>query len=95
MEIPNADDIFGNDAYIRVEPICPDGGAYKLGAVREKPTCSIGGALHSYERPPPKKPWHAYGNLMAWGFGTGVGAMLLVAMLVRRIVGEQLLPAKL
>ena len=33
----------GNDYYIRIEPTCPLGGVYTLGAVGEKPKCSIAG----------------------------------------------------
>lgn len=37
--------------YLRNEtiPICPDGGTYSIGTIRELPTCSIGGTGHSLE----------------------------------------------
>src|SRR5258705_6374321 len=40
-DVPTDADLFGGDKYIETKPICPAGGTYTLGAVREKPTCSI------------------------------------------------------
>jgi len=36
-------DIVGAGKYLREQPVCPSGGAYTLGAVGVKPTCSIPG----------------------------------------------------
>jgi prepilin-type N-terminal cleavage/methylation domain-containing protein len=40
-DVPTDADLFGADKYIETKPSCPAGGTYNLGAVREKPTCSI------------------------------------------------------
>jgi prepilin-type N-terminal cleavage/methylation domain-containing protein len=40
-DVPTEADLFGPDKYIETKPTCPAGGTYTLGAVREKPTCSI------------------------------------------------------
>src|SRR3954470_7006367 len=40
-DVPTDADLFGPDKYIESKPTCPAGGNYTLGAVREKPTCSI------------------------------------------------------
>ena len=40
-DTPTDSDIFGPDNYIRIKSACPQGGIYRLGAVNEKPTCSI------------------------------------------------------
>ena len=45
-EIPSDSDIFGNSGYMRVQPVCPLGGTYTLGAVTQHPRCSIPG--HTY-----------------------------------------------
>ena len=42
-DIPADADLFGQDRYIAVKLACPEGGKYALGAVAEKPTCSIAG----------------------------------------------------
>jgi hypothetical protein len=42
-------DLFGEDKYLRQKPTCPAGGHYRLGAVDEKPACSIGGIEHTLE----------------------------------------------
>ncbi|GAB4462987.1 MAG: hypothetical protein OHK0029_30880 [Armatimonadaceae bacterium] len=41
--IPNDDDLFGADRYVKVKPECPVRGTYQLRAVSEPPTCTIGG----------------------------------------------------
>jgi len=40
-DVPTDADLFGADKYIESKPTCPAGGTYNLGAVREKPTCSV------------------------------------------------------
>src|SRR5258706_5076707 len=40
-DVPGDADLFGADKYIETKPLCPAGGTYTLGAVREKPTCSV------------------------------------------------------
>jgi prepilin-type N-terminal cleavage/methylation domain-containing protein len=40
-DVPTDADLFGPDKYIETKPSCPAGGSYNLGAVREKPTCSV------------------------------------------------------
>src|SRR5436190_15224099 len=40
-DVPTDADLFGPDKYIETKPTCPAGGSYTLGAVREKPTCSV------------------------------------------------------
>lgn len=42
-DIPTATDLYGATAYIRDEPLCPEGGKYVIGSVRQKPRCSIPG----------------------------------------------------
>jgi hypothetical protein len=46
MDIPNDTDLFGSSGYMAVKPVCPLGGTYTLGAVKEYPRCSIPG--HAY-----------------------------------------------
>lgn len=36
-------DLFGTNKYYRLKPICPEAGNYTIGAVGEKPRCSIPG----------------------------------------------------
>ncbi len=45
-DIPSETDIFGNNGYMKVKPVCPLGGTYTLGAVTQQPKCSIPG--HTY-----------------------------------------------
>lgn len=40
-DVPSEADLFGNGKAIRDRPGCPAGGTYNLGAVSEKPTCSV------------------------------------------------------
>ena len=40
-DVPTDADLFGPDKYIDPKPSCPAGGSYNLGAVRDKPTCSV------------------------------------------------------
>jgi hypothetical protein len=42
-DIPTDTDLFGPTQYVRVKPTCPKGGTYTIGAVGEKPRCSIPG----------------------------------------------------
>jgi len=42
-DVPQESDLFGKGRYIPQRPVCPKGGTYTLGAVDEKPTCSIPG----------------------------------------------------
>jgi hypothetical protein len=42
-DIPTATDLYGDDAYVRDEPKCPQGGNYVIGSVQQKPLCSIPG----------------------------------------------------
>ena len=46
-DTPIEADLFGPDTYIREKPTCPQSGVYRLGAVNEKPTCSLGGEGHT------------------------------------------------
>lgn len=40
-DVPTDADLFGPDKNIRDKPECPAGGTYNLGAVSEKPTCTV------------------------------------------------------
>src|SRR6266850_3586863 len=40
-DIPQDAELFGETAYMRVKPLCPVGGDYQIGKVRELPKCSI------------------------------------------------------
>jgi hypothetical protein len=40
---PLDSELFGANAYIREKPTCPAGGVYIIGAVSQKPRCSIPG----------------------------------------------------
>jgi hypothetical protein len=44
-DIPTWDDLVGSDRYIRVKPVCPQGGCYTLSRVGDYPQCSI--PMHS------------------------------------------------
>ena len=48
-DTPLDSDLFGPDKYLREKPQCPEGGVYRLGAVAENPTCSLGGTRHSLD----------------------------------------------
>jgi hypothetical protein len=51
-DFPNDADLFGPGQYIPVKPTCPAGGTYRLGAVREKPTCTsvtISDSYHTFD----------------------------------------------
>ena len=48
-DVPSPSDLIGSDKYIHDAPVCPAGGSYRLGAVREKATCSISGPGHTIE----------------------------------------------
>ena len=39
---PNNSELFGNTAYIRVQPGCPANGTYTIDTVQNIPTCSLG-----------------------------------------------------
>jgi len=49
-DVPTDADLFGADKYIDPKPTCPAGGTYTIGAVREKPSCSV--AEHALDRAP-------------------------------------------
>ena len=40
-DVPTDADLFGRGSYIVEKPICPERGTYTLGAMSEKPRCSI------------------------------------------------------
>ena len=40
-DVPTDADLFGPDKNIRDKPTCPAGGTYNIGAVSEKPTCTV------------------------------------------------------
>ena len=40
-DVPSDGDLFGLDKYIENKPACPSGGSYNIGAVSDKPTCSV------------------------------------------------------
>ena len=42
-DVPLDRDLFGPDKCITSKPRCPAGGTYKLGAVKDKPTCTVAG----------------------------------------------------
>ncbi len=44
-DIPGDSDLFGEDAYIRRKPVCPEGGIYRLGRVCDKAVCSTPGHI--------------------------------------------------
>ena len=50
-DVPRLSDLAGPDKYLRDDPICPLGGFFRLGAVREKPTCSFGNSYpgHTFD----------------------------------------------
>jgi prepilin-type N-terminal cleavage/methylation domain-containing protein len=45
-DVPNDNDLFGPDKYIREKPGCPANGTYSIGEVAAKPTCSV--SDHTY-----------------------------------------------
>jgi hypothetical protein len=76
--IPQDSDLFGEANYIRIKPTCPSAGTYKLGSVREKPTCSVKG--HQLDAPPRKEPRI---SKETWarisGLGSGAGTVAVAA----------------
>ena len=42
-DVPTDADLFGPDRGIAEKPPCPGGGTYTLGAVNQKPTCTVPG----------------------------------------------------
>ena len=50
-DVPQYSDLIGPDKYLRAKSVCPLDGTYRLGAVREKPTCSFGASNpgHTFE----------------------------------------------
>ena len=40
-DTPTDGDLFGSDKNIQQKPFCPAGGTYNVGAVSEKPTCTV------------------------------------------------------
>jgi hypothetical protein len=47
--VPTETDLFGPNRYISTTNVCPQGGIYRLGAVGEKPTCSLGASDSSHD----------------------------------------------
>jgi hypothetical protein len=47
--VPTEADIYGPNRYIRTTNVCSQGGIYRLGAVGEKPTCSLGASDSSHD----------------------------------------------
>ena len=45
-DTPGVTDLFGNTAYIRVQPQCPGGGTYTLNNVATDPACSLSASGH-------------------------------------------------
>lgn len=43
-EIPTWSDLVGTNLYLRAEPSCPTGGAYTIGAVEGRVSCSLSSA---------------------------------------------------
>lgn len=39
-DVPTDDDLFGDDKYMKREPVCPGGGTYTLNAVGTPATCT-------------------------------------------------------
>lgn len=50
-DTPLTTDLYGANLYIRDEPKCPAGGAYTIGAVDTKPTCSKSAAPDDHVLP--------------------------------------------
>ena len=48
-DVPWPADLIGSEKYIRATPVCPAGGSYRLGAVREKATCSVSSSGHTLD----------------------------------------------
>ncbi len=46
-EIPSEIDLFGSD--LKTKPVCPSGGNYTLGKVRDRPKCSLESKGHKLE----------------------------------------------
>ena len=40
-DVPSDTDLFGPDKTISSKPQCPGGGTYNLGAINERPSCSV------------------------------------------------------
>ena len=40
-DVPSDTDLFGADKGISKKPDCPGGGTYSLGAISDKPTCTV------------------------------------------------------
>ncbi|MDA7916057.1 hypothetical protein N9B94_02355 [Verrucomicrobia bacterium] len=47
-DTPEPKDLYSPPLYIRIEPVCPEGGTYTIGAVKDLPTCSHPG--HVFKR---------------------------------------------
>jgi hypothetical protein len=48
-DIPAEDDLYGTNRFLQFKPVCPDGGTYTIGAVNEKPKCSLADKGHKLE----------------------------------------------
>jgi hypothetical protein len=78
-EVPEESELFGETGYIRHTPMCPSGGTYRWGSVREAPTCSFPG--HGLNVPTPKDRESSKDIWMrAGGFASGAGTVALFAM---------------
>lgn len=52
-DTPKDSDLFGPGKYIRENPICRQGGTYRLGKIGEPVTCSLGGVNHTLPKEVP------------------------------------------
>jgi hypothetical protein len=48
-DIPTFDELCGTNNFLRRKPICQGGGTYTIGAVNEKPKCSLVEQGHKLE----------------------------------------------
>ena len=48
-DVPQPSDLIGPRKYLLAIPVCPLGGTYRLGAVRERPTCSVSSPGHTLD----------------------------------------------
>ncbi len=42
-DVPSERELFGRALYIKRAPVCPEGGKYRIGNVRENPRCTVAG----------------------------------------------------
>jgi hypothetical protein len=48
-DIPSENELFGTNGFLNSKPVCPDGGTYTIGALNEKPKCSLADKGHKLE----------------------------------------------